>query len=247
MHTFVTALYDIGRGQIDSRHIDEYITWTNKTLELKDNFIVFTTEDIAEKLHKRDNIIFITEDIPLINFKSGVEEVLNSAGYLSKIYHPNRIECKTPLYNIIQYSKFKWLERSIKDNPFSSEYFFWIDAGCSRFFPNDIYNKTFSYENLSSEKFLIQGNVNTSRINIDENYKYKADCVLVGTLFGGGKRAVEKISKATLDLFIQWLKNEFTNNEQIALAYIAREYSEIFDIYIGDFSKHLPLLDYLYE
>jgi hypothetical protein len=43
-----------------------------------------------------------------------------------------------PEYNLIQYSKFGWLEEAIQENPFDTSSFFWIDMGISRFFLSEI-------------------------------------------------------------------------------------------------------------
>ena len=82
------------------------------------------------------------------------------------------------------------------DNTF--DYYFWIDAGCSRFFknsPREIYPLI---ENISEGKFNIQGNVNTDKIypSMDiEKYKFDNNCILVGTFFGGNKKIIKILSK----------------------------------------------------
>lgn len=250
MTTVVTALYDISRDNIDNRKFDQYIDWVKNTLKLNTNFVIFTESKVIPYIPKQENVHIIEtclEEIPLFSFKEAIDEILSSKNYLSKIDKPERIECRISLYNIIQYSKFKWLQEAISKNYFHSEYFFWMDAGCSRFFENT--DLSINFPNLSKinpDKLIIQGNINTNRIPIDENYIWKSDCVLVGTLFGGHKNIVNIISNKVLDFFSDtMIKNKQMNNEQIALAYIAIQNLDLFDVYIKIDNTHLPLFKYL--
>ena len=56
---------------------------------------------------------------------------------------PERIECKHAMYSIIQYSKFPWVKEAIEMNPHKSTYFFWLDAGGSRFYEGYDLNKEY--------------------------------------------------------------------------------------------------------
>lgn len=250
MTTLVTALYDINREEVDGRKFEQYIVWLDGTLKLKTNFVIFTEDKVAHFLPRKKNIKIILsepEEIPLFYLKDRIQAVINSNFFKQNMADLSRIECKTPLYNIIQYSKFEWLKYAINKNYFNSEYFFWIDAGCSRFFNELDTTKLFpNIDKVEKNKFLIQGNINTSKISIDENYIWKSDCVLVGTFFGGNKNIVKEISEKTLTfLKSTMLGQNIINNEQIALAYVAAQNPEMFNIYIELNGQHLPILKYL--
>jgi hypothetical protein len=140
--TLVTSLYDIDRANLDGRTWDEYLKWFSKTLKLKSPMVVFVDADLVKFVeeHRKDIPTKIIEEpidkIPYYYLKNRMDGVINSKEYQSKISDPNRIECKSSLYNIIQYSKFGWVERASEENYFNSEYFLWVDAGLSRFFYN---------------------------------------------------------------------------------------------------------------
>ena len=51
------------------------------------------------------------------------------------------------MYSIIQYSKFEWLKTAIEENPFNSDFFFWLDAGGSRFFEDYDLNQDYPSPN----------------------------------------------------------------------------------------------------
>lgn len=250
MTTLVTALYDINREAFDGRKFEEYFPWFRKTLELNSNFVVFTEEKVREIIPKQDNIKIITlplQDLYLFKFKNKMDFILNSSEFKQKMADLNRIECKTSLYNLIQYSKFEFLQSAIKNNYFNSEYFFWIDAGCSRFFENIDISKPFpNVQKIRKDRFTIQGNINTMQVPIDKDYVWKSDCVLVGTFFGGTKEVVSNVSDKIIYFFEnEMLKKNILNNEQISLAFIALQNPTLFDVYIELNGKHLPILKYL--
>lgn len=245
MTTIVTALFDINRKNLgDGRSFEKYIDWLPSTLSLSTNYVIYTEEKVLPYIPKKDNIkvvISTLDKIPLYNKHDQIASILKNPEYLNKIKDANRVECVLPLYNIIQYSKFEWLKQTITENPFDSQYFFWMDAGCSRFF--DGLSTSFPNHSKLPSKFMIQGNINTNRIPIDENYKWLSDCVLVGTFFGGPTKYVIEVSNLTLK-FLQeeMLNKDMINNEQIALAYIFKYNPSLFNIYVRLNGKHLPIL-----
>jgi hypothetical protein len=245
MITFVTALYDINREtQGDGRRFDDYLAWLLQTLTTKANYIIYTESKVVPYLPKQNNIkVIVTdvEDIPLYSLKKKMDTILTNPNYLSKMQDTSRVECKLSMYNIIQYSKFEWLKEAINYNPFNSEYFFWIDAGCSRFFAG--LSEDFPNPNKMPQKFYIQGNMNTGNILINEDYKWMSDCVLVGTFFGGYKHYVKNVCNLVIDYLInEMLFEDMINNEQIALAMVWNKRPELFDVYINLDGTHLPIL-----
>jgi hypothetical protein len=206
--------------------------------------VIYTEKSVIGFIPNKPNIKTIVtdiKDIPLYHIKDKIETIINNVDYIKRIQNPKRVECVLPMYNIIQYSKFLWLESVIKENPFNSTHFFWMDVGCSRFFDN--LSSTFPNSEKLPSKFLIQGNGNTGRILIDDEYKWRADCVFVGTFFGGNKTYVSNVSKKVISyLYDDMLSNDMINNEQIALACIQKKYPELFEIYIELNNQHLPIL-----
>lgn len=249
MITFVTALYDIQReNNGDGRKFSDYIDWILRTINTQANYVIYTERKVEKYLPKNEKIkIIVTdlEDTPLYSLKEKIDEILNDKFYINNIQDPQRIECNLSLYNIIQYSKFAWLKEAINYNYFNSDYFFWIDAGCSRFF-NNLSENFPNYTNILDKKFYIQGNINTGNIEINEDYKWRSDCVLVGTFFGGKKTYVTKVSNLVIDFLInEMLFKNMINNEQIALAFIQKKHPELFNVYIKIDGNHLSILQTL--
>lgn len=252
----ITALFDIKRDENgDGRKIEEYLSWFKDTLKLKCDMTIYTEERFLDFVNlnrsgefETDIIIQKLETVPFYNKRNVIEEIITSEDYKSKMRDTNRIECYLPEYNIIQYSKFGWLKEACDKNV-NHDYFLWMDAGCSRFFNGfDTNNEWPSKYKIDTEKFTIQGNSNYIRmfdtLNVDE-YIWDNNCVLVGTLFGGGRQIIQKLYKEINQIFDSMVELNCVNNEQFALALFVKKNPEIMNTIVHLDGTHLPLFGLL--
>ncbi len=255
--TLVTAFFDINREKNgDGRKIEEYLKWIKKTLQLNCNLFIITEKKFINfmRLHRPRNYNTFIKEETLENtqyykYFNRIKEILSSNEYKRKIQHPNRVECILPEYNIIQYNKFYWLEDAIKINPFHSEYFFWVDAGISRFFLDVNINNPYPNMNIINKypnKLIIQSRYDLKYSVIDDNFIWKSDNLIKGTMFGGDKNILLKINKEIEKIFIEkMLKNNNVNNEQIALTILYKNNSELFQIVDDNINCHLIIFKLL--
>jgi hypothetical protein len=238
--TIVTAFFDIHREtKGDGRKLDDYIQWIQKTLQLNCNLFI-VTESTFVPLMKRPYPTYIKEDTlenaAYYKYLPQMKEILESDAYKKRIAYPTRIECILPEYNVIQYSKFGWLEEAIRLNPFQTDYFFWMDAGISRFFGDMDITKPYP-SRIPSNKFIIQKRHDLDHFCMDD-LQWKADNLVKGTMFGGHKESVLCICKKVEGVFQWMLSQQNVNNEQIALALVYRDSKELFYI-VEDSYTHL--------
>jgi hypothetical protein len=250
----VTALFDINRSESgDGRSIDEYLNWFKKTLSLKCDMLIYTESKFHDFVinnrvsgYKTKVVIQKLEDIPFYEKNEIIKEIIKSNYYLSKMKDTSRIECYLSEYNVIQYSKFGWLKMA---SDMDYDNYFWMDAGCSRFFDSFDINKEWPNQtNVNNEKITIQGNSNFvngfDKMNIQE-YIWDNNCMLVGTLFGGGREIINILYEVIYEIFDFLVDNKCINNEQFALALVAKKQPELFDIKIKLGDGHLPLFKIL--
>lgn len=256
--TIVTALYDMDRDKEggDGRTINEYFEWLKITLCLKANFVVFMHDKLYHQYKELLNTIidndriftYITtiEDIPYYKYKDSVDLILKSDEYKKTISAPERIECKLSMYNIIQYSKLEWIKHASMDNPHNSEYFFWMDAGLSRFFEDvNINNKYPDISKLSDNQILVQGRRDIFDYKNWDNLH--VDCVnlICGGMFGGSKTSMLWLCEKVKELFEDWLQINVVNNEQLVLALIWKHNQDRFKLYVNNTNRTFPLFKYL--
>ena len=259
--TIVSALFDIER--VDGRPWEEYLKWFEEFLKLKTPMILFVSEDVAEFIGEKRNdipteiVVQNVDQIPYYDLKDEIQEILDTDEYKENISDPDRIECKQSMYSVIQYSKFPWLKDAAAANPFDSDYFFWLDAGGSRFF--GIYDLKKEYPSKDAvksledmgESFLVQMNTEyykdlSDAKELDLDYLYDNRSYVLGSMFGGHKNVVPKVCDIVEDIFLnEMIKKGNVNNEQIALGYLIKKYPDEFATYERTNQKHMALFEEL--
>lgn len=246
MITLVTSLHDIGRKELDGRDFSQYLDWFSTTLKLNANFVVFGPSSLKSFVYKSRpsglDTLFIEEPLEessYYKYKSKMDEVLQGEDFKKRMSDILRIECKSSLYSIVQYSKFGWMEKASEINEFDSEYFIWVDAGLSRFFDDlNILNK---YPGKRAEEVLLEFKEKIliqvfsqfypdlfHAKELSEDYFYDNRSYVMGGMFGGGRESIIKINKIVEEKFKENLNKNIVNNEQIMLGYLYKKYPELF-------------------
>jgi len=138
--TIVTALWDLGRGQISDsfkRGYDNYLQKFSELLKTDIPMYIFVSkedEDFIWNHRSRENtvvqVMSLDELTNWFGFTQQTNEIrqkeswLNQSGWLA-----DSPQAKLEGYNPLVMSKMFMLNNVTIYNPFSSEYFFWIDAG----------------------------------------------------------------------------------------------------------------------
>lgn len=257
--TIVSSLFNIEREGMDGRSWDEYLKWFEITLKLQCPMVLFVTEDLVSFIEERRSnipteiIVQKPEEIPYYHLKEELDSIIESDEYKKKISDPERIECKHSMYSIIQYSKFKWLKTAIEENPFNSNFFFWLDGGGSRFF--EYYDLSLDYPSPNAvealqgmgDKFLIQMNMEfykdlANAISLPEDYLLDNRSYVLGSMFGGAPNSIIKVAEDIDDILLnKMIPNQFVNNEQIALGFLVKKYPNDYEIYERYDGKHMSL------
>lgn len=258
--TIVTSLYNLSEVERDdNRDWETYLEWFSKTLQIKCPFIIFTEENLSQFIRKhRENLpTHIIEqpfnEIPLYHLKDDIQNILDSEEYKSQMLDIDRVECKDSLYSVIQYSKFKWIQKASEVNPFDSKYFFWLDAGASRFIDaEDIQNTYPSREALSvlediDNTLLIQYNHEyysdlVESKNISQDYFWDNRSFVCGSMFGGTAESINLINSEIDNIMDYMITNKCINNEQISLGYLCKKKKDLFTrFYRTNPADHLSL------
>jgi hypothetical protein len=257
--TIVSSLFNIEREEMDGRTWKEYLKWFDITLKLKCPMILFVSEDMREFVEERriniptEIIVQSVEEIPYYYLKDQLDSIIESEEYHEKISDPDRIECQHSMYSIVQYSKFKWLQKAIEENPFNSKFFFWMDAGASRFFEG--YNLSQDYPSVNAiealnemgDKFLLQMNTEyykdlAQASTLSDEYLLDNRSYVLGSMFGGGKNSLLKVGSDVEDILLnKMIANQFVNNEQIALGYLVKKNEDDFEVFERYDKKHMAL------
>ena len=257
--TIVSALFNIDREEMDGRKWEEYLKWFDITLKLKCPMVLFVTEDVREFIEERRKDISTSitvqdvKDIPYYYLKPQIDAIIEDPEHKDRIKDPDRIECNHSMYSIIQYSKFQWMKQAVYENPFESDYFFWLDAGASRFFEGFDLNNQFpgpaGLEAIESmgQSFLLQLNVDHYKDlayaeTLPDAYLRNSSAIVCGSFFGGHKNIINTIANMVdLTWREEVVGQNFINNEQIVLAYLLKKQPSVFVEYRRDGGHHMQL------
>jgi hypothetical protein len=256
--TVVTALFDIGRSQLgDGRTIAEYLGWFEKTLSLNANFVIFIHDKLYDQLndiinkigaHHRVCIYKLSlEELPYYNYITKISEIMQNPTYRQSVKYYGRIETINPLYPITIFSKFKFLTKAIEEDPYKSEHFFWMDAGCSRFFQDVDLTKSWPdldcywLKDLLKDKIIVQSPSPSNNghfiyeypDHLWNNFLLSEHCLLLATVFGGIKESLIWYADMIENILNQMVSSGVINNEQIAMAIIWKQYPERFIVHLN--------------
>jgi len=251
----VTAFFDINREEKgDGRKLEEYLEWMKRTLQLNCNLYIVTETKFIPFIQEHRPLHYPTvvkvqtlQECKYYKYYNQISEILKSDEYKKRIQHPNRVECILPEYNIIQYSKMEWLENAMEEDPFDTPSFFWIDMGISRFFLDVDISKPYPGECIHmTDRFIIQQRHDLLYYPIDEDFAWKSDNLLKGTMFGGVKEVVRSVSKELEHVFeTQMIDKGIVNNEQVGLVLVWKQHPEWFHIVEDYRGVHLILFKLL--
>jgi hypothetical protein len=236
--TFVTALLDIKRSELDSnnfkRPFTQYIENFKKLLShLGDkNLVVYTDQDTAKiiKSIKNDKTIIKHLSCDKLKHSEYYEKIQiirkneawrNQVGWLAESTQAN-----LEYYNPMIFNKIHWLADVSESNPFDTEYFVWIDAGIANaqahpgYFSKDWFEERIS-EHLHRMLFLCfpyeHGNEIHGFDRIAMNKYAKAEKVkrvARATFFGGRKLEILFLSDQFRKLAHETLDNGHMGTEE---------------------------------
>jgi hypothetical protein len=254
--TIVTCFFDINRAEKgDGRTMDEYKSWIKRSLQLNCQLYVVTEEKFKDffienrpKDYAMELKVISFQELHYSKYLEKMQEISQSVFFRNKVAHPNRVECILPEYNVIQYSKFHCLQMAMEENPFQSEFFFWMDAGASRFFYDMDIRRTFPSQgvmNILNQRrglFIAQHRWDLESYVIDDHFVWKADNLIYGGMFGGSSDVIRAISEKIECILVEkMLAQGNINNEQLALAMTWKDNRHMFDLYCHQSSPMILL------
>jgi hypothetical protein len=137
--TLVTALFDLGRGDLDdgfSRGFDHYLECFDKLLKVDYPMVIFAPAELTgfindRRLGKKTRIITKElDDLKQFPFYDKVQQLrTNEEWYSRATWLAESPQAKLELYNPLVMSKQFFMNDASIHNFFDTKYFMWIDAG----------------------------------------------------------------------------------------------------------------------
>jgi len=253
--TLITALYDIGREKligIDAhRPFSKYLNWFRHLLTINVPMVIFIPDYLQDYVIKyRPNnyqtkvIIRKFEDLHAYKYYDRIQATIDNmqreVGDRKPMHYVNCPEFMTARYETVLFSKIDFLKEVAEENPFSSEYFIWLDAGT--FYDKPPFDVTLPWPDpykikiLSTGKFLIAdissfNYRDKSILNNKKEYIKSHQNNICAYILGGNKSAVLSIHKLFWDEVESLLKLNIISNDQQVLQLIIIDDPDKYYIY----------------
>ena len=209
--TLVTALFDIGRGELSGGFTgtsESYLDKFKALLTTDATFVIFCDESVEkfvwEHRSPHNTKIFrkTLDDLRSFPFYDKVQAIRSSEEWLGiASWLPESSQATSELYNPFVMSKMFFLHDVSVHNPFDTKYFAWVDAGLeatvhiSGYFVDDFEKKitrnmdkmlfaAFPYKNDNE----VHG-FKTSKLR-EFSYAKCVDYVVRGAFFGGNRHSI---------------------------------------------------------
>lgn len=218
-----TALFDIGRSNIDGRSVNNYLEWLKKTIEIFPNLMVFHDGSCDLIDFKSVNLIKISKDeLETFGLKERVVQILNSYEPIS----PDDITFKLVEYSLVQYAKFELAEKVLEISQSSS--ILWVDAGISRFISSEEKSRfTSNVTNLLNTKTRmvleidLRNNFKLQNLTIQPSIVGSCRRVISGTSFWINSDFILELNYLIKSKLQEWIGAGVWDNEQVLLRNIS--------------------------
>lgn len=248
MATVVTALYDIGRGNLKGkwahRPFSKYLEWFKNLLQLNVPLVVFTDSSLLWyiKEHRPENYQtkVVTRDFSELESYKLLDRIQDAIDKIRRenVKEKHLFECPefiTAKYQVIQYTKVDLLQEVSSENPFDTSHFFWLDAGTyqerSFFDPSVPWPDKYKLNVLEDKYILVNDNLDltdkTPLENLREYVLSHKNCTR-GYFQGGIPSAIAKVHKLFFNQVEELLRQDLTTNDQIILQILALKEPEVF-------------------
>ena len=139
-----------GYWQVTNKHNNKYNKWFKNTFAINCPYVFFTNKET------RPFIESFRKDLPTYYIELNIEDFYMYQYRNRMITHP--IHCPSIELNLIWNEKICLVEKALQINPFSSEYFCWIDAGICKYRnippPNKPFPNIDKLNMLPKDKFI---------------------------------------------------------------------------------------------
>lgn len=255
--TLVTALFDIGRGEMNtsfSRSFDHYKQCFSRLLNLKNfQMVIFCEPELESFIWQyRDKhntkIVFKTlTDLREFPFYNEIQQIRNSNTWLSQAgWLGESTQARLELYNPVVMSKQFFLNDAALYNFFNSDYFLWLDAGITN---------TVSIEGYMDDQFEDRiipqlnkmlyvcypyGDEHTPEVHgftkskLNEMSGVETKWVARGGIFGGPKHMIHEINDIYYNLLQDSIKNGYMGTEESIFTIITYKHSSKCNIHTID-------------
>ncbi len=264
--TIVTMLFNMGidklnhvKGTSRSTYYEYYVKSLITMADLFENIICFCDAECAKYLTEKE----LDRKICIVEMKfSELEKYDNLEEYekifdrmqkklffRQKIHYPRisrRTSCivqnkPTPreiaTYTILNFAKITFMKEAVKRNPYHTEYYYWMDAGCFQECYNMLWEKWDG--NIMYRPQGIRVSLHAPRWSaLRQKFLWTRENIaycfipdqMAAAAFGGDKESIIQFTKCFDDTVMEFMKHKLLSSEQGIITYMIKKYPKLFDV-----------------
>ncbi|GFN93012.1 protein htrl-like [Plakobranchus ocellatus] len=257
--TVVTALVDIGRGSWgrQERGYSQYLLYMQRMLRLDVNMVIFVGAKgrpfIDWMRRGRGTRTYVVEtsiqDLPYFRYRDRFKEIMESEQYQrdNDLVRKGLAEAVSPEYDIIQLSKFYFVDRAVQMNVFNTSYFIWLDAGYGKganIHPKDgvwVPKNLFEY---ADQLTFIERGQGALYHEPKKEYLHKVSLnIIAGLFFGGGSEVVQEAYRRQQREVMRWVEEGIVDDDQTMYMLLYYQEPAMFHLVQGDWLEVFKLFN----
>ncbi|KAK3754138.1 hypothetical protein RRG08_024211 [Elysia crispata] len=258
--TVVTALLDIGRGSWSNnqeRGYNTYLLYMQRMLRLDVNMVVFVEPKgrpfidwMRRGRTSRTHVVDVSfKALPYYRYRDQFAAIMESESYKegNELYSSGKAEATSPEYDIIQLSKFYFMDRSVQENFFNTSYFIWLDAGYGHgadVHPKDgVWLPQNLFEHADQLTFIERAPGALYYESSKDRLHKMSINIIAGLFFGGGGQVVQEAYRRQQKELDRWLKHGIVDDDQTMYMMLYYQDPAMFHLVSGDWSDVFTLFN----
>lgn len=212
-----------GYWNIKNKHGNKFNKWFKNTLKINCPYIFFGDKNSIEVVKNYRG------ELPTYYIELNIEE-FTTYKYKDKM-KTHTVHCPSIELNLIWNEKMFLIQRALEINPFSSDFFMWIDAGIciyrNRMPPSASFPNINKLNKLPKDKFIYSSSNNTYNDKKFKKGNYHLHHHISGTSYVLHKSIIDKY----VLLFSEYLKLIDTNDiwtDQVILTLMYKDHKDFF-------------------
>lgn len=224
-----------GYWKVGNKHGNSFDKWFDKTLKINCPYVFFCDKEMMNIIKKYRG------DLPTYYIECNIEDFTTYKLKDRMVTHPHH--CPSIELNLIWNEKIFLLKKALEINPFSSEFFMWVDAGICNYRTKSPPEKSFpnleKLSNLPKDKFIFSSSIlrfNKNNVSKNNYYHYISGTYILH------KDIIIKFSEIYNEYLNKLVDKHNIWTDQVVLTHIFKDHEEMFYRLTHGYGKILPLL-----
>ena len=225
-----------GFWNVTNKHENKYTEWFKNSLQINCPYVFFGNKETIEIVKK------YRHHLPTFYVEYRIQDFITNKYKNKMLTHP--IHCPSVELNMIWNEKIFLIQKALEINPFSSDFFFWVDAGICKYRMNPPPSISFPNINklhtLPKDKFIYSSSNYYNELNVKTDMYYHH---ISGTSYIIHKNIIDKFVKIYENYLNTLINKDNIWTDQVILTHIFKDHKELFYNVCHGYGE---IVDYMY-